>query len=203
MNDFQLLETMRAENGVVSLLDRHLERLRASAARLHFQLDLESVRLGVELAARDAAGPARLRLTLPENGDWRLESGAIPEGTPGLLTLAALRVNSSDIRLYHKTTNREFYERARAGVAPDADALLINERNEVTETTIANIAVWRNGQWITPPVRCGLLAGVQRAELLSRGMIVEGVIPMAGLVDGETVRCFNALRGLFDATIRL
>jgi branched-subunit amino acid aminotransferase/4-amino-4-deoxychorismate lyase len=58
-----------------------------------------------------------------------------------------------------------------------------------------NIAVFREGRWVTPQVSCGLLSGVMREELLERGEIVEGVILARELQPGEAVRCFNALRG--------
>jgi branched-subunit amino acid aminotransferase/4-amino-4-deoxychorismate lyase len=77
--------------------------------------------------------------------------------------------------------------------------LIVNLRGEVTETTIANVAVLRHGRWVTPPVECGLLPGVMRAELLARGEIVEAVVRADELVMGETVRCFNAVRGVVDA----
>ena len=40
-----------------------------------------------------------------------------------------------------------------------------------------------------------------RAELLSRGEIEEAVIAADDLQRTEVVRCFNALRGVWDATL--
>jgi branched-subunit amino acid aminotransferase/4-amino-4-deoxychorismate lyase len=54
---------------------------------------------------------------------------------------------------------------------------------------------------MTPPILCGLLPGVMRAELLSRGEIDEAVIAADELQHTEVVRCFNALRGVWDATL--
>jgi hypothetical protein len=39
-----------------------------------------------------------------------------------------------------------------------------------------------------------------REELLERREIVEDVILAGDLQPGEPIRCFNALRGLFDVT---
>jgi para-aminobenzoate synthetase/4-amino-4-deoxychorismate lyase len=116
--------------------------------------------------------------------------------------LSTVRVNSGDAFLQHKTTNRTVFEQARRACDEQTDVILINEHDEITETTIMNLAVFRQGQWITPRASCGLLPGVMRAELLARTEIVEGVIPAGELRDGELIRCFNALRGVFDVILK-
>ena len=65
----------------------------------------------------------------------------------------------------------------------------------MTETTIANIAVCRDGRWVTPPVSEGLLAGTMRAELLARGVITEGRIAVGSLLGACRLAAFNAVRG--------
>jgi len=143
-----------------------------------------------------------LRLTLSKDGELTLECKPLPQGHAERLILSSVRVNSSDEFLYHKTTNRAVYDAARRECGDRTDAILINERGEVTETTITNIAVFREGRWVTPHVKCGLLSGVMREELLDRGEIVQGVIQAADLRNGEVIRCFNALRGVFEARYR-
>jgi para-aminobenzoate synthetase/4-amino-4-deoxychorismate lyase len=110
-------------------------------------------------------------------------------------------VQSGDVFLLNKTTARAVYEQARAGLPEELDALLFNERGEVTETTIANVAVLRGSRWVTPPVACGLLAGTMRAEMLEDGSVVEGIVRVEELVPGETIRCFNAVRGVYDVPL--
>src|SRR5262249_16070672 len=117
------------------------------------------------------------------------------------LTLSSVRVYSGDVFLYHKTTNRGIYEEARKECDEQTDAILINERGEITETTIMNIAVFRNGRWITPQTSCGLLPGVMREELLARGEIVEDVVHANELRPGELIRSFNTLRGICDINV--
>jgi len=199
-SDFQLLETMRVlPDGEVFLFDRHLERLSASAQCFAFRYDAPLLREAVSRRASSIGGPAFLRLTLASNGEYELQSGPLPARNPTRLKPASFRVNSSDPFLYHKTTNREIYEAAKREGDADTEVLLINERSEITEITIANVAVLRDGRWITPKTSCGLLNGVMRGELLDAGEIVEGVIHCDELVVGETIRCFNALRGIFEA----
>ena len=86
----------------------------------------------------------------------------------GSVQLAAEPIDSTDPFLYHKTTNRRVYDRALASRPGAADVLLFNDRNELTESTIANLIVEVDGSLLTPPVRCGLLPGTARARLLRR-----------------------------------
>src|SRR5205823_1385697 len=143
--------------------------------------------------------PTRVRSLLRRDGTFDLAFYALgSDETLRRLEVSTIRVSSDDPFLYHKTTNRGVYERARAGCDPQTDVILVNERGEITESTIANIAVRRQGQWITPHMSCGLLPGIMRAELLAEGKIAEGTIHVRELVRGEIVRCFNSVRGVFD-----
>jgi para-aminobenzoate synthetase/4-amino-4-deoxychorismate lyase len=96
--------------------------------------------------------------------------------------------------LYHKTTRREIYER-RAAARPDCgDVLLVNEHGEVTESTIANLVVEIGGELWTPPLACGLLPGVFRAELLRRDEIRERVLTPADLRRTEAIWLVSSVR---------
>ncbi len=201
MTEFRLLETMRVEDGRVRLLDRHLDRLGRSAAYFSFAWNLPEIRQAIVNAATRGGNPSRLRLLLARAGEYELDAGPLPRENPCQLRLSSVRVDSKNPLLYHKTTNRALYDEARREFGPEIDVLLANERGEITETTIANIALLLGGRWVTPPASCGLLAGVMRAELLAMGEIVEGVVHAGDLAGGESVLCFNALRGKFDALL--
>lgn len=200
--EFRLLETMRVDPGrEIGLLERHLARLARSAATFGFPCDVNKVREIVLAEAARQTESIVMRLLLDRSGTAECLYRPIPAGVHAGVRLAAGPVNSVDAFLANKTTARQVYDQARAGLPEELDALLFNERGEVTETTIANVAVLRDGTWVTPPVSCGLLAGTLRAELLERGSIVEGVIRVADLVSGETIRCFNAVRGIYDVPL--
>jgi para-aminobenzoate synthetase/4-amino-4-deoxychorismate lyase len=104
-------------------------------------------------------------------------------------------VDVADPLLYHKTTRRAVYEAAAASRPDCGEVILWNADGYVTETAIANIAVCREGRWVTPPASEGLLPGTMRAELLARGIVVEGRIPADSLDAGSQLAAFNSLRG--------
>ena len=187
------------EGGEVYLLDRHLGRLSRSAR--HFSFTLDPAKTRDDILKSTPCQAACLRLTLSKEGVVTLQQMPLPAAYATQVKLSSIHVNSNDDFLFHKTTNRGVYEAARRECDDETDALLSNERGEITETTIMNVAVFRDGRWITPPVSCGLLSGVMREELLDRGEIVEGIIHARELQPGEVIRCFNALRGICHAKI--
>ena len=112
-----------------------------------------------------------------------------------IVTLSTTPMDRADVRLYHKTTERAVYDEMRAS-SPDAfDVVLWNAAREITELTRGNIVVEIDGERVTPPVSCGLLPGVLRAELLERREIRERVVTVAELLDARRVWFINALRG--------
>jgi len=106
--------------------------------------------------------------------------------------------------LFHKTTHRPVYAAAfkAATEAGFGDVLFLNLRGEVTEGAISNIFIEKDGRWFTPPVECGLLAGVFRRHLLeTRPGIEEKVLYPGDLRQADTVYLTNAVRGLRRAII--
>ena len=59
--------------------------------------------------------------------------------------------------------------------------VFLNERDEVCEGARTNIFVERDGALVTPPVSCGLLPGVFRANLLATGRAREKILRLDDL----------------------
>ena len=70
----------------------------------------------------------------------------------------------------------------------------MNERGELTESTIANVVLEIAGERLTPPVSAGLLPGTFRDELLERGEIREAVITPEMLRQADGVYLINSVR---------
>lgn len=192
---FQLLETMRVENGAVAHWPLHRERL-LRAAR-HFGYPCEESALDAAVRSAEASWPepaGRLRLLLDAEGKVSVDVDAVP-CTPDRpkVMLARLPIDGTSEFVRYKTTRREAYEvLARAGVF---DTLLWNEAGELTEFTRGNVAVRFGETWYTPPLCCGLLDGVMRRILLTQGRLVERRIRREELGSAEELAFLNALRG--------
>ncbi len=202
---FGLIETLRwtpAEG--YFLLDEHLRRLQESAIWAGIRLPVGAAQMALHAAAGDfPRAPQRVRLVLAADGDLRVETA--PLTWPGrrlwTLALASAPVDAADPMLFHKTTRRAVYDQARAGHPAADDVLLWNRRGELTETTVANIALLRGGQWVTPPLRCGLLPGTYRAVLLRQGRVREGVLRRDELASASALAVFNSVRGWLAACL--
>ena len=196
---FSLLETLRwTPDEGFHLLSEHLDRVLASAAYFDVPLIADAVRDALASVVAGGVTSLRVRLLVERSGRITAEARPFvaPPSTSALrVALAATPVSSSDAFLYHKTTMRAVYERARAA-RPDCDEVLLwNERGEVTEFTAGNLIAVRGEEQITPPLACGLLAGTERRALLDRGELTERVIQRDDLSGFDALYFLNSVRG--------
>ena len=190
--EFQLFESILLEDGEYFLLSRHLERLRDSAAFFGFVFPEAQIKSALEGVA--TFGSFKVRLTLWKDGKIETEISAIEPFERRRVALATEAVDSSDRFLFHKTTNRDFYN-TQLAARPDCDDIIFwNERGEITESTIANLVVPIDGQLCTPPVDSGLLAGTFRNHLLAEGKISERVITLEELRSATEFFLINSVR---------
>jgi para-aminobenzoate synthetase / 4-amino-4-deoxychorismate lyase len=195
---FRLLETIgyAPETGF-ALVDRHLDRMAASADYFGYAFDHDEARTMLAIAQADLRGASRLRLLLGRDGTMMCEAVDLAPagGAPLRAALASDPIDPADVFLYHKTTRREVYENARASRS-DVDAVILwNPDGEVTEGTEANLIAQFAGSRVTPPVECGLLAGTFRAELLATGAVTERRITIGELQAAQQVWLVNSVRG--------
>lgn len=199
----QLIETLRLENGVYPRLDRHLTRLRQSAAWFGFALDEPA--LLVLLRQQPAAGLWRVRLTLAKSGEMQIGTFALSD-EPDILRyarLARVKIDPANPLRRHKTTERQIYDQALAQLGSDPavfDLVFLNQRGELAEGARSNIFVEREGVLLTPPLSSGCLPGVLRAELLAAGKAKEAILWPDDLVAGFWMG--NALRGLIRVELQ-
>ncbi len=202
---FDLLETLRwTPEGDFWLLDLHLARLAQSADYFGYRIDLARVQHALAGAvAHLPAAPHKVRLLVNRAGACQVQASPLeppPAGVPEI-ALARAPIEAHDPFLYHKTTNRQVYDAARAARPEVSDVLLYNERGDVTETTIANVVVDIAGRLCTPPVSCGLLAGTHRAWLLAQGQIHERVVSVTDVLHSPDVYLINAVRGMWRVRV--
>lgn len=196
--DLALLETMLwSPAGGFRNIDRHLDRLFEAMEYFDVPSDATRVLHHLEAAVQGSDVPLRVRLLVERDGTIRVETGPPPQmaNRPVRLAIDSVPVDRHDPTMSFKTTDRRTYE-AAAARHPDAeDVVLVNDRGEVTETTVANLAVLLDGRWRTPPVSAGCLPGTRRAALLAEQRLHVGTITIEDLrrADGAIVR-FNALQ---------
>ncbi len=199
---FELLETMRwtPADGFF-LLDRHLRRMRRSATYFDYPWNEADILRELDRTVAGKSAPQRLRLLVSRRGGVRVESTPLATGgsAPARLGIAARPVDPADIFLFHKTTHRAAYTDA---MQPGCDDVVLwTAHGDVTETTLGNLVVERDGLRVTPPAETGLLAGTFREELLERGEIVEGRVTLDELHSAPRVWIINSVREWWPAYI--
>ena len=199
---FQLLESLRLENGQIARVPAHLARIQQAALAFHFadasQLPTLVEALTARLQALTQAHPVglfKVRLLVDDRLNITAEAAPLGDAAqPVRVALATQPMPPADAFIRHKTTRRTAYA-AFSAPAGCFDTLLYNAAGELTEFTIGNVAVQLNGRWLTPPLSAGLLPGVMRQSLLDAGQLQEAHIQLDDLPHATGLALLNSVRG--------
>lgn len=192
--DFELLASLRWEpQAGYWLLDRHLRRLRRSAAYFGFELSPEQIRRQLRGHAAGLSEPCKVRLTVDRRGRVAISSSPLKPLDGMEVGLAPAPCDTRTPFHCNKTTYRASYSDA----VPEGcdDAILWNADGALTESTIANIVRAGERGLQTPPARRGLLPGILRERLLEREIIDEADITVDDLARDGRLYLLNSVRG--------
>ena len=185
-----LFETMRAYNGQIFLPERHLKRLRDSAAVIGLGSRLAGVDLGKacnDTLKANNLRDARLRLTV-SRGEAGPFPGPATDAVPTVLVTATSYQGLSD-RIYNEGFKAGISSLRRCRQSPlsrlksanylvsvlakrEAEAagldesLLLNEGDLITEGSISNVFFVSRSGLATPSVASGILPGITRGVVL-------------------------------------
>jgi branched-chain amino acid aminotransferase len=188
INGWGIFSTVRVFDGIPFALERHYERLARDAGRIQLPLTTSQseVRDAMQqMLQANRIGNACVRIYFIFNtiGIWK-SAEPFPQvdlimyamDVPERVGATTLSVQENGRHAAHPLTgtkvtswlnNAWMVEQAhRRGYD---DALLLNERGEVSECTAANIYCIRGGDVATPPLSSGCLSGVSRAILMEEG----------------------------------
>jgi para-aminobenzoate synthetase/4-amino-4-deoxychorismate lyase len=203
---FELLETLALAEGELRDAPAHLARMKNAAAHFGYPWNEALVEACLHrLSDAHPAGPWRVRLLLDAQGQPHAEAFAMDAAPPRVqLQLATHAFDEAESEFSRfKTTRRAHYE-AFAPTAPGVfDTLLWNHRGEITECTRGNIALLLDGRWVTPPLHCGLLNGIGRANRRREGQLAEAVVRVDDLPRVQALAFVNSLRGWLDADLNV
>ena len=184
-------ETLRTYAGRPFRLERHLQRLRASAGRLGIGLPLGDPQVACRLdalLARAGNAESYIRLIVTRGrGDISYNFDRVQGPTVVMVVKPyqpypeqhfrdGVDVVISSIRRNHpqaldpaiKSCNllNNILAVREAQARGAAEALLLNQAGDVAEGASTNVFVVRSGRVVTPPLEAGILAGITREVVL-------------------------------------
>ncbi len=198
VSEFKLIETILYDHRY-EYLEFHLNRLKESALYFGFRFNYNEI-----LEELECIKPAlndekyKVRLLLDKSGKIVLsyEEIKIPENKLKI-TLSCKKTDTGNIFYFHKTTERDLYEKELCEARKNGffDLLFFNKNEEVTEGAITNVFIEKNGCIYTPPLKCGLLDGVMRRVVVEKHHIKETVIKLNDLKNAEGIYVSNSIIG--------
>jgi len=179
-----LLETIRIEQGTIYNLPYHQARMNRS--REHLFHTFSVIDLVSHLTIPKESGIFRCRVLYGQE----IENIEYLPYTPK--EIHSLKIVSSDIQYHYKYADRQKLDNLLAA-HPNADEVIIEQDGLLTDTTISNIAFFRDGTWYTP--KKPLLEGTMREKFLKQGILYPDNIRKEELESYSHVALINAMLG--------
>ena len=181
----RFIESIKLQEGVFKRLELHQERVRKAMMDFYPNvkvLDLSEILSNTSFSTE---GIYKYRIVY----DTELHS---LEFTPYIRReIRSLKLVETDMEsLPYKLEDRTGYNSAFAQRG-DCDDVLLMKNGLLTDTSYCNIALFDGENWFTP--RIPLLYGVNRAQLIAQGILIEKDIPVAELKNYRQIALFNAM----------
>lgn len=200
------IETMHCKDGRVMLLEYHLDRLCWG----FYQNQIKNVcilrqhcleRILQEIS--DLKGVQRVRMLFDdEDLSFEFTHSSIQSQS---LNHYSLGVYSEEYKRSvspwnAKTFERDLYARAQAYAQRNFwdDAIILNEKGRVVETTIFNVFILKENVLYTPPLSDMPVKGVMRSWMMSNSVfpIIERSLSVEELYIADQIFLTNAVRGI-------
>lgn len=208
--NFGIFETLRAENGRCTLLDRHLCRLKTSARALNLPLPDGCENQIKQYIADLPDGAFRVKALLASDG-ISLSRAVLNRLTDKQRVIISPTILPAQNYLRRfKTTHRALFDQAwqTAKTQGAFDSLFFNSDGILLEGGRSNVFVKYQGQWLTPSLDLDILNGIMRQAVLDEpqkylqtNQVIETHITQKTLQEAEEIRLSNALRGVFAAAL--
>ena len=221
-----LFETIKVKKGRICLENYHFERLMAGIRllQLEFPASFTAERLARQILdlceknGHTTLGRVRLVVFRGDGGlhdrvdplpHYIIQSGPLAAGNEGIndngliLDIFPDGRKSCDALSSLKSNNYLVYVMAALYARKNGlnDCLVLNSRDRIADSTIANVFYSQDGKIYTPPLSEGCVAGVMRrflADLLQKTgfTLIEKITTAEDLQNAEGVFLTNAIRGI-------
>ena len=200
----ELIETMRwvPNTGIVRRA-RHMDRLERSARALGYSCDVSGINKRLNQISEPSA--QRVRLALSPGGSLQLESVPFkPSVSKWKVSLSKNPLTRDVQETRHKVSARDFYDSERVrlhAMTRCDDVLFFNAQGQLCEGSFTSVFAEIDNQLFTPDIKCGLLPGILREEMIEAGDVVEAVMTLDDLRRASRIYIGNSLRGLIHVDV--
>ncbi|NLL27252.1 MAG: branched-chain amino acid aminotransferase [Bacteroidales bacterium] len=179
-----LFETIKVSNFEIHNIDYHINRAKKSiCGELKFDLQ--------EVINVNSSGTFRAKVIYDEFGNF-IET-QISEYKKR--EIKCLKLICSEISYDKKFLNRQQLDDLFAK-REDCDDVLIVKNGLITDTSIANIAIYSKNKWITP--QKPLLKGTVRERLIEKNFLKEKDIKKEDVLNAEKIALMNAMTDFYE-----
>ena len=197
---FQLITTGTISQRKLLFENQHLERLQKASRYFAFPFDQEVLRQKIEkeCQACDLSQDYRLRISLSKSGAIENERQVLTPLSPSFCQ-AKLCLQEADLKqsfTYFKTTFRPHL------TVGEQEIIYHTADGKLLETSIGNLVLKMNGKLYTPPSTLGILPGIYRQHLLESRQAEEKILTVEDLKEAEVIYACNAVRGLYELSVR-
>lgn len=189
-------------------LEAHLKRMKDSAEYFSFVFDEAKARDILKKNAKKLSGRGtfKVRMLLTKDGKITVGNSEIQKPEKGIkyAAVSKYKTDPENVFLYHKTTNRGFYDAELKKYFKKGcfDVIFLNKKNEVTEGARTNIFILKNKKYYTPPVESGILKGVYREYAIRKLRAEEKILHKKDLESADKIFLCNSVRGMVEVKIK-
>jgi branched-subunit amino acid aminotransferase/4-amino-4-deoxychorismate lyase len=189
-----IFETIKTVKGSPIALGRHMRRALESAMELGITLPSEeSIRTEIiRIIAENPHEIGRLRLCFGQNLFHLSHDSYVDQTEPARLNFYSQTVIGAIHKLFPYDYRFSLIEAAND--EGYNDSVLFNEKNEITETAVANLVFLISGEWVTPPISSGILPGVVRAIAIENCGVKVRPIHVSEIPEVESGFMLSSLR---------
>jgi len=182
---YQFLETIQLRDGAFKRLAYHQLRMESAMSGRYPDAPVPLLNEILHQVAFPLAGLYKCRVI------YDSEIRKIEFHPYSLPVIRSLKIVETDMpSLPYKPADRSGFH-ALFAQRGDCDDVLLVKNGLLTDTSYCNIALYDGKYWFTP--RVPLLTGVNRAQLLAEGRLIEKDIKVEELVNFQCIVLFNAL----------
>ena len=184
----RLLETICVKNGTIPLLEYHHRRMQQSIQELFDTSYLFPIEETIEKLSIPPKGLYKVRLFYSQGID---HAEYEPYNRPIFRSVKLIEDNTITYPLKYRERKDIDNLYSRRG---SCDEVIILQRGKLTDSTVANLAFFREGIWYTPAE--SLLKGTQQTYLIEHGKVEMISISIGEIGEYTQLKFINAMNPL-------